>query len=292
MNVLILGASGMLGSQLFLEISNDPKFKVFGTIRDAEISKCFPSELINQLILVGDLSDKEDLNRIFKISIPDVVINCISLKRTLHNNFEELIKIYSLLPRRLASICRLNNSRLILISSDAVFSGKDGNYDEYSIPDAEDGYGISKILGEINGEHILTIRTSIIGHELRGKDGLLEWLLAQDRACKGYTKAIYTGLPAVVVARIIKKYFISNEFSLVGLYNLASQPISKFDLLSLISNKYQLGISITPDPSLSIDRSLSAKRFTEDTGCKIPSWPMLINNMYSSYIEYKSLMAP
>ncbi len=291
MNVLILGASGMLGSQLFLEITNNVKFNVFGTIRDIEILKFFPKELINKLILVGDLCDKEELDRIFKISKPDVVINCISLNRAHHDNFEKLIKIYSLLPFRLAGLCRLNNSRLILISSDAVFSGKDGDYNEFSIPDAVDRYGISKILGEINGEHIVTIRTSIIGHELRRKDGLVEWILTQDKVCKGYTRAIYSGLPAVVVAKIIQKFFIDNELNLVGIYNLASQPISKFDLLALIAKKYQLGVKIIPDEAISINRSLCAKRFTKDTGCTIPAWPMLIDHMYDSYVEYKYLIS-
>jgi len=291
MNILVLGASGMLGSQLFLEISGDSALKIFGTIRDVEIKNFFPRELGNQLILIGDIFSEGELSRIFKIATPDVVINCISLKRSHHNSFKELIKTYSLLPHRLARICRLNHSRLILISSDGVFSGNNGNYNESSMPDAEDDYGISKILGEVGGENIITIRTSIIGHELRSKVGLLEWFLAQEGTCRGYTKAIFSGLPTITLARVINKYLICDDCNLNGIYNISSEPISKFDLLSLISEKYHTKIDIIPDSSQAIDRSLNSKHFHADTGCEIPSWPVLIDDMYNGYLKYKSLMA-
>ena len=123
-------------------------------------------------------------------------------------------------------------------NEDCVFSGEKGNYAESDPADCKTVYGISKYLGEIsNQKNVLTIRTSIIGHELRGGHSLVNWFLNQKDVATGYANAIYSGLPTIELAHIIRDLIISNK-TLWGLYHIASSPISKFDLLALIAQIY------------------------------------------------------
>jgi len=192
----------------------------------------------------------------------------------------KFIKNYALLPQRLSRLCAGMNARLIQFSSDGVFSGKKGGYVESDIPDSDDIYGISKLLGEVDADHAITIRCSMIGHELKSKNGLLEWFLAQQEQCRCFTRAIFSGLPSVELAHIVRDVVIPAQ-QLSGLYHVAAKPISKFDLLSMVAKRYDKKIQIVPDDSVIIDRSLNADKFTSDTGYFAPEWPVLMETMYA-----------
>jgi dTDP-4-dehydrorhamnose reductase len=185
-----------------------------------------------------------------------------------------------LLPHRLAGLCELVGARLVHMSTDCVFSGKKGDYHESDPSDAEDLYGKSKFLGEVVYPHAITLRTSIIGHELQGARSLIDWFLSQERQCKGYTKAIYSGMPTVVLAQLVRDVIIP-QTDLTGLYHVAAKPISKFDLLRLVADVYGKTIEIIPDDKLVIDRSLNAERFRDATGYVAPGWPKLIELMHT-----------
>ena len=165
------------------------------------------------------------------------------------------------------------------LSTDCVFSGEKGNYSESDISDAKDLYGRSKFLGEVDYPHALTLRTSIIGRELQSANGLIGWFLSQEGSCPGFRRAIFSGFPTVILAEIIRKYIIPNP-ELHGLYNVAAQPISKYELLQLVAEIFGKSIEIIADDSLVIDRSLNADRFTQATGYRAPGWRELVESMY------------
>jgi dTDP-4-dehydrorhamnose reductase len=167
---------------------------------------------------------------------------------------------------------------LIHISTDCVFSGNKGNYSETDNPDAEDVYGRSKLLGEVDYPHAITLRTSIIGHELGSARSLIGWFLNQTGCVKGYTEAIFSGVTTYELARVVRDFVIPNS-KLHGLYHVAAEPISKYDLLQLVNREYGKGLQIEPDDKLKIDRSLDATRFKEATGYVAPGWPELVMKM-------------
>jgi len=165
---------------------------------------------------------------------------------------------------------------MIHISTDCIFSGKRGNYTEADQSDAEDLYGRTKFLGEVSyTPHTITLRTSIIGRELRNRLGLMEWFLAQKGTIKGYRNAIFTGFTTDELSRIILNYVIPRT-DLTGIYQVSSNPISKYDLLMLANDAFEKNITITPDDEYKCDRSLDSTRFREATGYKPPSWPEMI----------------
>lgn len=280
MNVLVLGATGMLGNAVFRVLSETMGGRVFGTVRHLEARHFFVKELAPQLVAAENLEEHDQLERLFDTVQPQVIINCTSLGKSLPQDMMKFISIFSLLPQRLERLCRLRRARLIQISSDGVFSGSRGNYTEDDYPDASDIYGIAKLLGEVKEPHTITLRTSIIGHELQTKTGLLEWFLAQNDQCRCYTRAIFSGFPTVVLARLIRDVVLPRP-DLYGVYHVATQPISKFDLLQLVAQRYAKPIELVPDDMIVIDRSLSAERFAKATGYIPPAWPELIDSMYS-----------
>ncbi len=282
MRVLILGASGMLGNVMIRILDEKVDWDVYGTIR-AENSKRFFSNKISKKLISGvDIEHNDSLTDAFICSRPDVVINCVGLIKQLADAEDPLqaIPINSLLPHRLARLCELTGARLIHMSTDCVYSGDKGGYIETDLSDATDLYGKSKLLGEVSYHHSITLRTSIIGHELQSAHGLINWFLAQGERCKGFSRAIFSGLPTVVLAKIIRDIVIPNE-DLFGVYHVASQPISKYNLLKLVANVYGKSIDIVPDDKLIIDRSLNADRFKNKTGYEVPSWPELVQSMHS-----------
>ena len=160
-----------------------------------------------------------------------------------------------------------------------MFSGQKGNYIEKDNPDPVDLYGRSKLLGEVHGEHCLTLRTSIIGRELQTKYGLIEWFLSQkSKAVKGFSRAIYTGFTTQVLAEIIANV-IEQHPDLSGLWHVSSDPISKYDLLHLVNQAFQLDITIERDEAFVCDRSLDSSRFRQATGYQPPTWSEMITQL-------------
>jgi dTDP-4-dehydrorhamnose reductase len=183
-----------------------------------------------------------------------------------------------MLPHRLARVCGLVGARLVHVSTDCVFSGAKGGYIEADFADADDLYGRSKYLGEVDYPHAVTLRTSIIGHELDGARSLLCWFLAQGSSVRGFTRAVFSGLPTVELARVIRDYVLPAP-ALRGLYHVSSAPINKYELLGLIAKTYGKSIDITPQDEPVIDRSLDSTRFRAATGYSPPPWPDLIEQM-------------
>ena len=281
-NILVLGANGMLGSALMKYFSVATSYNVTGSVRSSAAHKSFPRNLCDRLVFGIDADNFECLTSLFLQARPNVVINCIGLVKqdSRSNNPYDAISINSLLPHKLDSLCNLINARLIQISTDCVFSGKRGMYSEEDFPDAGDLYGRTKLLGEVVRTNALTIRTSIIGHELASNQSLVNWFLLQHHAVNGYRNAIFSGLPTVELARVIVDFIIPHV-DLKGLYHLSAEPISKFELLKLVGSVYKKNIKINPSDVLRINRSLNSEKFRKATGFMPKSWPEMIEEMHN-----------
>jgi dTDP-4-dehydrorhamnose reductase len=253
-----------------------------GTVRRESARKLFMPEHAGRLTVVEDIENPDQLAQLFDAVHPDVVVNCIAAGRPAPAGPMRSVEVYAVFPHRLSHLCRLSGSRLIQISSDGVFSGIRGNYSEDDLPDATDIYGISKLLGEIAEPHAITLRTSIIGHELQSGSGLLEWFLSQQQRCRCYTRAIFSGYPTIVLADLIRDVVIPRP-DLHGVYHVATQPISKMDLLQLVAKRYDKKIELIADDRASPDRTLVAARFEKATGYVPPDWPTLIDLMYCDH---------
>jgi dTDP-4-dehydrorhamnose reductase len=278
--VLVLGVSGMLGNAVLRVFAQSDVYSVLGSARSTGVLRLLPPELREQVICGVDVENADSLMRLFAQARPDVVINCIGLVKQLAEADDPLaaIPINALLPHRLARLCDVAGARLIHMSTDCVFAGTRGMYREQDVSDAQDLYGRSKYLGEVDYPHAVTLRTSIIGHELQSVHGLVDWFLSQQGKCNGYTRAIFSGVPTVVLAKIIRDIVIPRT-DLSGVYHVAAKPISKYDLLKLVAEVYEKSIDIVPDDRLLINRSLNADRFSEATGYSPLPWNQLIHNM-------------
>lgn len=285
--VLILGGTGMLGHVLFRQLSRQAEYDVHATVRNySEAARYFSPELVKKIRT--DSVDADNFDTIIRAlaSIqPDIVINCIGLIKQLPLSTDPLsaITVNAYLPHRISLICRAAHARMIHVSTDCVYNGKKGMYTEADIADAEDLYGRTKYLGEVNYPHCVTLRTSIIGHELKGKHGLIEWFLAQDRGIKGYTKAIFSGFPTIELANIIRDHVLPKQ-ELQGTYHVSSNPISKYKLLVMVAEQYGKSIDIQPSEDFVQDRSLDSTLFRQKTGYKPPLWPELIKRMHEDYV--------
>ena len=287
MNIVVIGASGLLGSACLSIFNENPDINAIGTFRYKFDCNKFPYDSKHHYFL-SDALDVKQIEVLFQQLQPAVVINCTSLsKNKLQlNDPLELIPIYALLPHIIAKFCRQYSARFIQISSDGVFSGNKGYYSEEDLPDACDLYGKTKFLGEVSSGDSITLRTSMIGHDHKQQNGLVSWFLNQEGPCKGFSKAIFSGFPVTVLARIIRDYVIKDD-ALHGIYNLASKPISKFDLLQLISEIYAKNVSVIRDDSIKINRSLDASRFNDAAKYEPPSWRKMITLMHDDYMKNK-----
>ncbi len=287
MKLIILGVNGMIGSTLFKILRKNKDFNVWGTLRTSVDRQFFSEKETRQIIDGIDATQIETLMRTIALIKPDIVINCIGItkhRREIDDPIETLV-LNSLLPHRLAHICNVTGVKLIHISTDCVFQGSKGGYVEADFPDAHDFYGRSKSIGEVAyAANTITIRTSTIGHELGTRYGLLEWFLSQKGSCRGFSKAIFSGLPTIIFAQILSKYIFPRP-DLNGLYHISTKPINKLDLLRLISKIYKKDINIIPDNSFSIDRSLNGNRFSTSTGFIALDWEEMISIMYTHSLK-------
>jgi dTDP-4-dehydrorhamnose reductase len=290
MKALILGGSGMLGHKLWQVFA--PRFDTYVTLR-VEPSGYSRFAIFDPARVLGGLA-AENVNG-FAGAIrdlrPDVVVNCIGIVKqdAAASDPVASIEINSLFPQRLARICNAANARFIHLSTDCVFSGRKGSYTEDDSPDAFDLYGRSKLLGEVDGENNLTIRTSMIGRELRGSHGLLEWFLAQENGrVSGFTRAVFSGFTTLALAEVLAKV-VSDHPGLAGMRHVAATAINKFDLLSLIKETYKLQIEIDRDETFLCDRSLDGNRFRSQTGIQASSWPEMIERMRADSTSYEEI---
>jgi len=281
MRVLVLGVTGMLGHDVFRVLDEASELDVWGTLRNSSGLAHFTVKQHERLLLGVDVLDQDALTAALAQVRPDVVINCVGLIKQLTDANDPLVAlpINSLLPHRLAKLCTLAGVRLIHISTDCVFSGSKGMYLESDVSDAVDLYGKSKYIGELHDlPNAVTLRTSIIGHELGSNHALLDWFLSQHGSVKGYRKAVFSGLPTVELARVIRDHVIPLPH-LHGLYHVSVDPIDKYSLLKLVAEVYGKAIEIVPDDQVVIDRSLDSTLFRCATGYTPPSWRELIEQM-------------
>lgn len=282
MRILVLGVTGMLGNAIFRLLSESSDQVVYGTARVSDSKRFFSKELASQVIIGLDVENHDSLTRAFAIAIPDVVVNCIGLVKQLTSASDPLqaIPINALLPHRIAALCQVAGARLVHFGTDCVFSGIQGNYLESDFPDADELYGRSKLLGEVDYPHAITLRTSMVGHELSGHRSLVNWFLAQQGSAKCYSRAIFSGMPTVELAGILRDFVLPRP-ELHGVYHVASKPISKLELLRLVARVYGKDIAIVASDDVVIDRSLNAARFNKATGYVPPEWPTLVQRMYA-----------
>lgn len=284
MRVLVLGVTGMLGNAVFRVFNAGAEYETWGTLRNGAALRYFPVRNHARLLTGADVLDQDVVVAMLAKVQPDVVINCIGLIKQLADAKDPLtaLPVNAMLPHRLAHLCALSGARLIHVSTDCVFAGRKGRYVESDLSDAEDLYGKSKYIGELHDlSNAITLRTSIIGHELGSNYALVDWFLSQQGSVKGFSKAVFSGLPTVELARVMKDFVVPYP-QLNGLYHVAAKPISKLDLLNLVSAQYGKQIEIRPDDGLVIDRSLDGSRFCDATGYVAPEWPELIANMHAN----------
>jgi dTDP-4-dehydrorhamnose reductase len=283
MRVLVLGASGMLGHTVYRVLAGDPKFEVFGTLRSDAARSRLPAADNAKLISGVDTDSPDALLGAFVESRPDAVINCVGVIKQLKAAYDPLVTvpINSILPHRLARMAAASGGRLVHVSTDCVFTGAKGNYVESDAPDAQDLYGRSKLIGEVDQQNAVTLRTSIIGPELGGGGtGLVGWFLNQSGKVKGYRKAIFSGFPTVTLARLIRDKILPKK-DLHGLYHASVAPIDKFSLLTLVREIYGKKIEIEATDDVVIDRSLNSDRLRAAIGYAPPSWPELVKEMHA-----------
>ena len=282
MRCLIVGGDGMLGHQLLKSWQGRHAVRV--TLRGPLASYAqyglFNSHNAYDLVDAGNLPR---LRQVLKDFQPEAVINAVGLIKQQPAAQETLpaLEINAVFPHRLRLLCQDVGARLIHVSTDCVFSGQRGNYTQRDPPDAEDLYGISKFLGEVSEYPALTLRSSIIGLELSRKKSLVEWFLSQRGRVKGYTHAIYTGMTTCEMSRVMEMVLLEQP-RLSGVWQVASQPISKYELLSTLAQHLgRRDLEIIPDDSYRCDRSLCGAAFSRQTGYKAPSWQKMLGELAS-----------
>ncbi len=286
MRILILGGTGMLGHALWRAWRD--RHEVWVTSR-SEYSRWESLGIYDRERFLGrvEATDDDALVKAMAIARPSAVVNCVGIIKQLkeaHDPFLS-ISINSLLPHRVARFCAAIGARLIHISTDCVFSGRDGQYTESSIADAEDLYGRTKYLGEVGTRGAVTLRTSIIGRELETRSGLVEWFLGSRGSVRGYTGAIYSGLTTLELARVIERV-LSEHPLLTGVYQVSSDRITKYDLLLLLRDAFGISVMVEADDEIRIDRSLDSARFRRETGYTPTNWPAMIAELGSDRAFY------
>jgi len=281
--VLVLGANGMLGSMVSTVLSAD--YDVEMTIRPgAAVHVGMPARPVHRV----NLLDSDELFPTLIAVRPDCVINCAGVIKQRSDSLEVLrtFPLNALFPHRLAQYCAAIGARMIHISTDCVFSGRTGYYDDDAPSDVDDVYGVSKRVGEVgSADHVLTLRTSIIGHEASNHHSLIDWFLAQKGQIKGYRKAMYSGFPTVELARVLGDYVLPRP-ELHGVYNLSTEAISKFELLKIVRDVYGTDVDILPDDTVSIDRSLNSTVLRSLLGYQPPEWQQLVELMHATRPDF------
>ena len=241
-------------------------------------------------IFYKDFVIDDNLNFISEI-MPDIIINCVGVttRRINNKNINHLSFINSILPKLINDWSIENSKKMIHMSTDCVFSGIKGDYLDDAIPDADDSYGSSKAKGEIKNNKTLTLRSSMIGREIYNHTELFEWLLKNKKGkIEGYDNVIYSGITTIRMAKIID-FILSNNLDLSGIYNIGSIAISKYELLKMFNNAFDLQIDIKKITQIKSNKVLISKKFTEITGLKTPNWNDLISEFKEDCETYSDI---
>lgn len=291
--VLVLGAGGMLGHKVCQRLCGH---EVWGLVRQDAATTCeaYPG-VFDGVTLLGDVDVLQAnlLEETIRDLRPQTVVNCVGVVKQREEAQDPYlaVAVNALLPHRLARLCAEIGGRLIHVSTDCVFSGRRGRYRETDVTDAEDLYGKSKALGETGSRETaaVTLRTSFIGRELaRPKHGLVEWFLAQEGgSVQGFAGVTYTGLTSIELANVIRR-IVESHGELSGLYQVAGEPITKYELLDLLRRTYGVSVDIQRVDEPVSDRGLVMERFSEATGYAAPPWPEMIRAMYQDTTRYST----
>lgn len=280
MRILVLGGDGMLGHRLLKHLSQNHDVRVTLRRGPSEYERYELFDEGNSYYGV-EVLDRDAVTEVLADFRPEAVVNAVGIVKQRGAAKEAIpsLEINSLLPHRLALLCRAAGARLVHVSTDCVFSGRKGNYALEDVPDAEDLYGRTKLLGEVAEPGAITLRTSIIGLELSRKTGLVEWFLAQKGGIRGFKEAIYTGLTTAELSRVVERVLTEHP-DLYGVWQVASAPINKHELLVRLSEILgREDVEITPDDAVKIDRSLSGVAFEGATGYHAPGWDEMLQEL-------------
>ncbi len=291
MKILIFGVTGMLGHQIYRILEKSFPGQVYGTIRKTHSDVSAFAFLKKEFLVESiDINDFKSVEKVLGNLKPEWIINCtgITLRKADSNDIEQCYRVNALFPQRLGQWAQVHQSRLIHFSTDCVFSGSKGNYTENSITDASDHYGQSKFLGEASGPHSLTLRLSIIGREILGKTELIEWFLSQKgKAVQGYSEVYYTGLTTQFVAKEVLR-IIEKFPTLSGLYQVAGEKISKYELLKMLNQKFANNSDLKPEAMKKSDKSLNCDLYIQKTGFKKPTWNELLTELQKDNSFYEA----
>ena len=278
MKILVLGATGMAGHMISLYFQGVGHNVTTFSRRKFEHCKN----------IIGDIEDFVALEEIIKKGKYDAVINAIGiLNKSAEDNKSLSVLLNSYLPHYLSNITKYMKTKIIHISTDCVFSGKKGAYTETSLKDGETFYDRSKALGELENDKDLTFRSSIIGPDLNQNGiGLFNWFMKQDEEVNGYTKAIWTGVTTLTLAKAIE---LALEENLSGLYNLVNHnSINKFNLLNLFNKHMKCNrVRILPNDTFNVDKSLINSR--NDFSFIVPSYEQMIIEMKEWILNHKEI---
>lgn len=284
MRILVLGATGMLGFALH-RILHDAGHDVIGTVRRRTrpaTEWCRGLRYIEEV----DVSDIASVQRVLRTRQPSVVINAAGLIKQVPQsaNHESLLVVNSVFPRLLDMDACRHGFRVIQFSTDCVFSGTRGDYDEKDLPDATDPYGVSKFLGEGLSENSLILRTSIIGLGVVPNNSLIDWFLSQTGQVKGFTRAVFSGLPVNEIGYVLESQILPRLESLRGLYHFSAEPIDKHQLLELVRTAWRREDLVLQECAVPvINRGLLSGRLRALINYHPPGWPALVTGMHSFY---------
>jgi dTDP-4-dehydrorhamnose reductase len=281
----------MLGHKVVERLA--PRFETVGAsrARDAAVRQL---EAFSGARIIPNLDAEAPatIDQTLDVVRPDVVVNCIGIIKQVGAAKDAIrsIKVNALFPHELSVRCARAGARMIHLSTDCVFSGDSGMYSEADRPDALDLYGRSKLLGEVAGPNVVTLRTSMIGRELRGFHSLLEWYLRQPEghSIRGFTAAIFSGLTTIALADEIAR-IIAEHPELNGLYHVSADAISKYDLLRLVRDVFGRTGEIVPDDDLHCDRSLVSDRYRAAVGFTPKPWQEMIRELRADTTPYDRL---
>jgi dTDP-4-dehydrorhamnose reductase len=288
MKILILGGDGMIGHKMAQVLSSQNHETVISIREKKDLT--LKSISSKSKVFFNDFLKDNILDFLVKVN-PDVIINAIgvTIRRGVNENISDTIYLNSFFPHQLSNWALAFKKRLIHFSTDCVFSGSEGSYLEDATPNALDYYGKTKGLGEVFSSNALTLRSSMIGPELFNKTELFEWIINnKEKEINGFSRVMYSGVTTVYMARLVTN-LIENHKDLAGIYNIASNPISKFELLHLINNNFDLELVINKNQSIISNKTLDPSKIDNELGIKSPSWDELIIELKKDYMHFIDL---
>lgn len=272
--ILILGATGLIGHQVYLRLNANKNFVVSSVARQRKIS--------DDTVLL-DARDEHFLEKVIVDINPDIIVNCMGvLIAEANRDPENAIFLNSYIPQYLKNIANSFDAKLVHISTDCVFSGKKGLYTEDDIRDADDTYGRTKALGEVTESPHVTLRTSVVGPEIKEGEELFHWFMSQEGRIKGFTKSYWSGVTSLELAKAVEWVI---EKDIQGLYHITNGiPINKYELLMLFKKYTNKEIEIE-----SIEGKVSDKSFLDtrkEINYAVPGYEKMISEMIH-FIKYR-----